>query len=99
MHIWTNIGLPLILSTKSGTLLLTRPCVNEAVRNLAVMDGDASKVLPERCAEGSISELFINFPEPPLWSGGGSRQSLHAHVALCAFSPHTTIDLPITKWR
>jgi len=65
--------------------------VFEAVTNLAIMDGDASKVLPERCAAGSVAELFINFPEPPLWSGGGGETKWHLLTAEFFDSVHRAL--------
>ena len=43
--------------------------------NLAVLGGDASKIVPERIKKGSVAQVCINFPEPPHWSGNEAAES------------------------
>jgi len=46
--------------------------------NLCVLCGDATRVLPRHMLAGSISQLFVNHPEPPQQTGGGGgSQSAH----------------------
>ena len=40
--------------------------------NLAIIGGDACKILPAHFMKESVGCIFINFPEPPHWSGDGS---------------------------
>lgn len=46
--------------------------------NLAVIGGDASHILPNRIAPGSIANVYINHPEPPERTGGvGDSEGQH----------------------
>ena len=45
--------------------------------NLACIGGDASKVLVRNVPRASVSQVVINFPEPPLWSGGDGESTFH----------------------
>lgn len=46
--------------------------------NLAVIGGDASNILPNHIAPGSISNVYINHPEPPERTGGvGDSEGKH----------------------
>lgn len=46
------------------------------LRNLALIGGNAAKIIPERVAAGSIAELFINHPQPPDRVTGGGDVSI-----------------------
>lgn len=46
----------------------------EDLDNLAVMGGDATKVLPLMLPEGKIQHIFVNHPEPPQQTGGLDSQ-------------------------
>jgi tRNA G46 methylase TrmB len=59
----------------------------ENVRNLAVIGGDAAYILPKYFAEGCVSEVHINHPEPPEWSGG-SDDSQGKHMLMPSFFRH-----------
>lgn len=45
--------------------------IAQGVDNLAVLGGDASKILPAWIPDASVDLMAINFPEPPAWHGGG----------------------------
>jgi pentatricopeptide repeat protein len=46
--------------------------------NLAVIGGDASNILPNHIAPGSIANVYINHPEPPERTGGvGDSEGKH----------------------
>lgn len=46
--------------------------------NLAIIGGDASHILPNRIAPGSIANVYINHPEPPERTGGvGDSEGQH----------------------
>ena len=47
--------------------------------NLAILAGDASELLPDRFAEGSVARVFVNHPEPPQQSNF-SHASDAAHM-------------------
>jgi tRNA G46 methylase TrmB len=48
------------------------------LRNLAILGGDATKVLPDRITPDSLTSIFINHPEPPeRTSGEGESQGMH----------------------
>lgn len=49
--------------------------VFEKVENLCLLRGDASQVVPRHLQQGSVSHVFINFPEPPHFSGHESAES------------------------
>jgi hypothetical protein len=42
----------------------------ERLHNLAIIGGDAAKIIPERFPANEISAIFINHPQPPERSGG-----------------------------
>jgi len=46
-------------------------------RNLCVVSGDASVILGQHVSPESVSQVLINYPEPPLWSGGDGESKLH----------------------
>jgi len=59
--------------------------LDQRLHNLALLGGNAAKVIPERIAPASISEIFINHPQPPdrVTGGGdvsteGSSRDKHA---------------------
>ena len=39
--------------------------VFEGVRNLCLLGGDASQILPGHIMPNSVDHIFVNFPEPP----------------------------------
>eukprot|EP00913_Durusdinium_trenchii_P001521 g1408.t1 len=43
--------------------------VFEQVSNLCVIRGDAAQVIPQHFQQESVSHVFVNFPEPPHFSG------------------------------
>mmetsp|Transcript_38751 Transcript_38751/g.77175 ORF Transcript_38751/g.77175 Transcript_38751/m.77175 type:complete len:923 (-) Transcript_38751:50-2818(-) len=46
------------------------------IHNLALLGGNAAKIIPERVGSESISEIFINHPQPPdRVTGGGDVNS------------------------
>lgn len=46
--------------------------------NLAIIGGDATNILPNRIAPGSITSVYINHPEPPERTGGvGDSEGQH----------------------
>ena len=47
------------------------------VPNLACIAGDAIKVLSNHVPPASLTQVVINFPEPPLWSGGDGESKTH----------------------
>jgi pentatricopeptide repeat protein len=48
---------------------------DHALHNLALLSGNAAKIIPERMASGSIAEIFVNHPQPPdrVTGGGGAH--------------------------
>ena len=46
------------------------PSTLRAVRNLAVVCGDAAAVLADRISTASVDNIFVNHPEPPERTGG-----------------------------
>jgi hypothetical protein len=48
---------------------------SSAVHNLAFLGGNAAKIIPDRIAPESISEIFINHPQPPDRVTGGGDAS------------------------
>ena len=46
-------------------------------KNLAVLGGDAYAVLPSNIRPGSVSEMFVNHPEPPQQTGGDASEAQH----------------------
>ena len=42
-----------------------------SVHNLALLGGNAAKILPERIAPDSVAEVFVNHPQPPDRVAGG----------------------------
>ena len=56
----------------------TGPSPFGGLPNLAILSGDATKVLPRRLAPASIAALYVNHPEPPeRTSGEGESQGAH----------------------
>lgn len=56
--------------------------VFENCRNIAIVGGDASKVLPDHFPRASIDYMFVNYPEPPQQVGGEIKtQSSHLLTA------------------
>ena len=54
------------------------PLILGGLLNLAVIGGDASHILPNRIAPGSIANVYINHPEPPERTGGvGDSEGQH----------------------
>ena len=54
------------------------PSILGGLSNLAVIGGDASHILPNRIAPGSIANVYINHPEPPERTGGvGDSEGQH----------------------
>lgn len=49
----------------------------EGAHNLCVLGGDAKGVLSRHIGRGSVSQVLVNFPEPPVWSGGGGESATH----------------------
>lgn len=50
----------------------TKGTIASPLRNLALIGGNAAKIIPERIAACSIAEIFINHPQPPdRVTGGG----------------------------
>lgn len=67
---------------KSGAAPSSDPasaCVPfSGLSNLAVIGGDAFKILPAHIAPGSISAVYVNHPEPPERTGGiGDSEGKH----------------------
>lgn len=61
------------------------PPLGQRLHNLALLGGNAAKIVPGHIAPGSISEIFINHPQPPdrVTGGGdvateGSSKDKHA---------------------
>ena len=55
-----------------------KPLVLGGLSNLAIIGGDASHILPNRIAPGSIANVYINHPEPPERTGGvGDSEGQH----------------------
>ena len=48
--------------------------VFEDVRNLCAISGDAMHLLPRYVASGSVNNVFINHPEPPVQYGGNDNK-------------------------
>jgi len=58
----------------------------KGLSNLCVLAGDASKVLPERLAAGSVQQIFVNHPEPPQQRGSDVEPSSQgAHLLTADF--------------
>ena len=55
---------------------MTKMALHRA-RNLACIAGDANKVLAKHVPPASLAQVVINFPEPPLWSGGDGESNFH----------------------
>ncbi|CAK9073290.1 unnamed protein product [Durusdinium trenchii] len=49
--------------------------VFEQVSNLCVIRGDAAQVIPQHFQQESVSHVFVNFPEPPHFSGSETAES------------------------
>ena len=45
--------------------------VFQNVRNLCAISGDAVQLLPNHVASASVSNVFVNHPEPPVQYDGG----------------------------
>lgn len=51
------------------------------VRNLCVISGDAVQLLPRHFSSASVSNIFINHPEPPVQYGG--HENVRAKFGNC----------------
>lgn len=54
--------------------------VFQGLSNLAVMGGDALRILPNHIPPSSISAIFVNHPEPPQQTGGADAKSQGFHL-------------------
>ncbi len=50
------------------------------VPNLAVLCGDAMRILPAHMPTSSVTSLFVNHPEPPQQTGGRGGESQNRHL-------------------
>jgi len=55
-----------------------------SLSNLAVLGGDASSIVERNVKKETVSQVCINFPEPPHWSGNESAES-KLHLLTPAF--------------
>eukprot|EP01062_Namystynia_karyoxenos_P023366 TRINITY_DN19021_c0_g1_i2.p1 TRINITY_DN19021_c0_g1~~TRINITY_DN19021_c0_g1_i2.p1 ORF type:complete len:1049 (+),score=312.68 TRINITY_DN19021_c0_g1_i2:96-3149(+) len=49
--------------------------VLDALSNVAIIGGDAAQVLAHRIADGSVTQICVNFPEPPYHTGSEDAES------------------------
>ena len=45
------------------------------LKNLAILGGDASTIIPRHVPAKEVDKVFINFPEPPAWHGKSAAQN------------------------
>jgi tRNA G46 methylase TrmB len=69
------------------------------VTNLCVVSGDAEAVLGRHVEPASVAQVLVNYPEPPLWSGGDGESRLHLltepflRLVLAALAPRGSLTV------
>ncbi|KAF4711813.1 hypothetical protein FOZ62_029168 [Perkinsus olseni] len=65
---------------------IRQKCLLEGPRNVHIVGGDARECLPMLLPSSCVSEVHINFPEPPVWHDACAREGTGGdHLLTCDF--------------